>query len=28
VPALYALLAATGLVPVFSYLLSSLWVFR
>lgn len=28
VPVLYALLAATALVPVFSYLLSSLWVFR
>lgn len=28
VPALYALLVATALVPVFSYLLSSGWVFR
>lgn len=28
VPALAALLVATALVPVFSYLLSSLWVFR
>ncbi len=28
VPPLYALVAATALVPVFSYLLSSLWVFR
>ena len=27
-PALAALLVATALVPVFSYLLSSLWVFR
>jgi len=28
VPALAALLVATALVPVFSYLLSSLWVFK
>lgn len=28
VPALYGLLIATALVPVFSYLLSSGWVFR